>query len=165
MEEPVRKFFRLKPGGEVRLRNAFIIKCVDVVKDADGKVTELHCEFDPETRSGMPGASRKVKGTIHWVSVEHGVAAEIRLYDRLFEVPNPLEDKSRDFLEFLNPDSLRVLENAILEPAAAAGQPGDCCQFERIGYFTHEARVSDSTKPVLNRTVTLRDSWAKRAGR
>jgi glutaminyl-tRNA synthetase len=165
MEEPVRKFFRLKPGGEVRLRNAFIIKCVEVIKGADGVVTELRCDYDPDTRSGMPGASRKVKGTIHWVSAEHGVPAEVRLYDRLFDVPNPLEDKSRDYLEFLNPDSLQVLENAILEPAAAEGQPGDCCQFERIGYFTHEARGSDSAKPVLNRTVTLRDSWAKRAGR
>jgi glutaminyl-tRNA synthetase len=165
MEQPPRKFFRLKPGGEVRLRNAFIVKCVDVIKDAEGQVTELHCEFDPDSRSGMPGASRRVKGTIHWVSAKHAVAAEIRLYDRLFSVPNPLEDKSRDFLEFINPDSLEVLENAMLEPAAAEGEPGECYQFERIGYFTHQQRTGDNARPVLNRTVTLRDSWAKRSGR
>jgi glutaminyl-tRNA synthetase len=164
MEKPPRKFFRLRPDGEVRLRNAFIIRCDKVIKDAAGEVTELHCSFDPESRSGLPGAQRKVKGTIHWVSAQHAVTAEIRMYDRLFSVPNPLEDKSRNFLEFLNPDSLQVLADVMLEPSAAAGQAGDCYQFERIGYFTHEPRDADTGKPVLNRTVSLRDSWARRSG-
>jgi glutaminyl-tRNA synthetase len=161
MEEPPRKFFRLKPGGEVRLRNAFIIKCNDVVKDAEGRVIELHCEFDPETRSGMPGANRKVKGTIHWVSAEHGVPVEIRLCDRLFNVPNPLGEKGRDYREFLNPHSLDVIDSAIVEPQVAAGSAGDFYQFERTGYFCHDNVDSRPGKPVLNRIVTLRDSWAR----
>jgi glutaminyl-tRNA synthetase len=161
MEDPPRKFFRLRPDGEVRLRNAFIICCHEVIKDADGKVTELRCTFDPDSRSGMPGAARKVKGTIHWVSATHGRPAEVRLYDRLFTVPNPLGDKQRDFLEFLNPDSLQVLPRAIVEPAVAEGGPGDFYQFERLGYFTHDAVDSVPGKPVLCRTVTLRDSWKK----
>ena len=161
MEDPPRKYFRLRPGGEVRLRNAFIIRCVEVVKDEHGEVVELRCEFDRDSRSGMPGASRKVKGTIHWVSVEHGVTAEVRLYDRLFKVPNPLAGKDCDFLEFLNPDSLKVISNACVEPSAAARNPGDFCQFERQGYFTLDERDSETGRPVFNRTVTLRDSWAK----
>jgi glutaminyl-tRNA synthetase len=161
MEDPPRKFFRLRPDGEVRLRNAFIIRCEKVIKDADGRVTELHCSFDPDSRSGMPGASRKVKGTIHWVSAQHGVPAEVRLYDRLFTVPNPLADKQRDFLEFLNPDSLQVSRQAVVEAAVAQGDPGDCYQFERVGYFTHDTVDSVPGRPVLNRTVTLRDSWRK----
>ncbi|KAA9129584.1 glutamine--tRNA ligase/YqeY domain fusion protein [Marinihelvus fidelis] len=160
MEEPPRKYFRLKPDGEVRLRNAFIIKCVDVIKNDAGEVTELHCEFDPDTRSGMPGANRKVKGTIHWVSAKHAVAAEVRLYDRLFNVPNPLADKDTDFLEHLNPESLTVIDTAWVEPAALEGGGPAYRQFERNGYFTPD---DDSTaeKPVFNRTVTLRDTWAK----
>jgi len=161
MEEPPRKFFRLKPGGEVRLRNAFIIKCVDFVKDAEGKVVEIHCEYDPDSRSGLPGAARKVKGTIHWVSVEHGVTAEVRLYDRLFNVPNPLADKDRDYREFLNPHSLDIVDNAIVEPVVSKGKPGDYFQFERVGYFTFDEDSADSDQPILNRTVSLRDSWAK----
>jgi len=161
MLDPPAKFFRLKPGGEVRLRNAFIIKCVDVVKNAAGDVIELVCEFDPESRSGLPGASRKVKGTIHWVSATHGVRAEVRLCDRLFTVPNPLGDKARDFLEFLNPHSLDVITDAVVEPAVAAGLPGDCYQFERMGYFVHDSVDSKPGRPVFNRAVTLRDSWAK----
>jgi glutaminyl-tRNA synthetase len=161
MENPPGKFFRLKPGGEVRLRNAFIIRCVDVVKDDQGVVKELHCEFDPDTRSGMPGASRKVKGTIHWVSARQGVRAEVRLYDRLFSVSNPLADKSRDFLEFINPHSLEVIHNAVVEPDVANGKPGDVYQFERTGYFVHDAVDSKPGKPVLNRAVSLRDSWDK----
>jgi glutaminyl-tRNA synthetase len=152
LSDPPAKFFRLKPGGEVRLRNAFIIKCVDVVKNAAGDVAELICEFDAQSRSGLPGASRKVKGTIHWVSARHGVRAEVRLCDRLFNVPNPLGDKSRDFLEFLNAHSLVVM---------AEGVPGDCYQFERMGYFVHDSVDSKPGRPVLNRAVTLRDSWAK----
>ena len=161
MLEPPAKFFRLKPGGEVRLRNAFIIKCVDVVKNAEGDVVELVCEFDPESRSGLPGASRKVKGTIHWVSATHGVRAEVRLCDRLFTVSNPLGDKARDFLEFLNPHSLDVITDAVVEPAVAAGLPGDCYQFERMGYFVHDSVDSKPGRPVFNRAVALRDSWAK----
>jgi glutaminyl-tRNA synthetase len=161
MEEPPRKFFRLRPGGEVRLRNAFIIRCDEVIKDDLGQVTELRCSFDPESRSGLPGASRKIKGTIHWVSAAHGVAAEVRLYDRLFNVANPLADKERDFLEFINPDSLQLVQNAILEPSIAEGSPGDFFQFERTGYFTHDESSHGEGRPVLNRTVTLRDSWAK----
>lgn len=159
MEDPPGKFFRLKPGGEVRLRNAFIIRCVDVIKNAKGEVTELHCEFDPDSRSGLPGAARKVKGTIHWVSAVHGVQAEVRLYDRLFSVPNPLSDKSRDFLEFINPHSLDIITNAVVEPDVAAGKPGDVYQFERTGYFVHDTVDSQPGKPVLNRAVSLRDSW------
>jgi glutaminyl-tRNA synthetase len=161
MEVPPRKFFRLRPDGEVRLRNAFIIKCIDLIKDSDGNVTEIHCEYDPDSRSGLPGASRKVKGTIHWVSVEHGISAEVRLYDRLFSVANPLADKDKDYLEFLNPHSLDIVDGAIIEPAAAAGRPGDMFQFERIGYFTIDQDSDDPQRPILNRTVSLRDSWAK----
>jgi glutaminyl-tRNA synthetase len=161
MEDPPRKFFRLRPGGEVRLRNAFIIKCLDVVKDDDGKVTEIHCEYDPDSRSGMPGASRRVKGTIHWVSVAHGVSAEVRMYDRLFTVPNPLGEKDRDFREFLNPHSLDLVPEAVVEPSVAAGGPGDFFQFERVGYFVIDAHSGDPDHPLLNRTVALRDSWAK----
>jgi len=159
MEDPPRKFFRLRPGGEVRLRNAFIVRCEEVVRDASGEVVELRCEFDPDSRSGMPGAERKVKGTIHWVSVTHAAAIEVRLYDRLFTVPNPLADKGRDFLELLNPESLQVVSEAFAEPGVAQGQPGDVYQFERLGYFTHDRHDSKPGRPVLNRTVTLRDSW------
>ncbi|NNE05925.1 MAG: glutamine--tRNA ligase/YqeY domain fusion protein [Xanthomonadales bacterium] len=161
MEDPPRKFFRLKPGGEVRLRNAFIIRCDEVIRDDAGDVIELHCSFDPESRSGLPGAKRKVKGTIHWVSAAHAVKAEIRLYDRLFSVANPLADKETDYLEFLNPDSLSVIEDAWVEPSIAEGGPGDYFQFERQGYFTHDPDSGSGGKPVLNRTVSLRDTWAK----
>jgi glutaminyl-tRNA synthetase len=161
MEEPPRKFFRLKPEGEVRLRNAFIVKCHDVIKNDDGEVIELHCEFDPDTRSGMPGASRRVKGTIHWVSVGHGKPVEIRLCDRLFTAPNPLGDKRRDYRDFLNPHSLDVIDKAIVETHVAEGQPGDFYQFERTGYFCHDSVDSKPGHPVLNRIVTLRDSWAR----
>jgi glutaminyl-tRNA synthetase len=161
MEDPPKKFFRLRPGGEVRLRNAFIIKCTGFSKDAEGRVTEIQCEFDPDSRSGLPGAARKVKGTIHWVSAAHGVNAEVRLYDRLFSVANPLGDKDRDYLEFLNPHSLDIVAGAIVEPAVAEAQPGDFFQFERIGYFTVDQDSADAAHPILNRTVSLRDSWAK----
>ncbi len=161
MEDPPGKFFRLKPGGEVRLRNAFIVQCNDVIKDDRGEITELHCTFDPDTRSGMPGASRKVKGTIHWVSVEHGRSVELRLCDRLFTVPNPLGEKDRDYREFLNPHSLDVIDTAIVEPHVADGKAGDFYQFERTGYFCHDNIDSKPGRPVLNRIVTLRDSWAR----
>jgi glutaminyl-tRNA synthetase len=161
MENPPGKYFRLKPGGEVRLRNAFIVQCTDVIKDDQGEVIELHCTFDPDTRSGMPGASRKVKGTIHWVSAVHGKPAEIRLCDRLFTVPNPLGDKDRDYRDFLNPHSLDVITCGIVEPAVAEGVAGDFYQFERTGYFCHDNVDSRPGQPVLNRIVTLRDSWEK----
>jgi len=151
----------LKPGGEVRLRNAFIVQCTDVIKNDQGEVVELHCTFDPDTRSGMPGASRKVKGTIHWVSAVHGKPVEIRLCDRLFTVPNPLGDKQRDYREFLNPHSLDIIRHAIVEPAVAEGSAGDFYQFERTGYFCHDNVDSKPGNPVLNRIVTLRDSWAR----
>jgi glutaminyl-tRNA synthetase len=160
MEDPPRKFFRLKPGGEVRLRNAFIVRCDEVVKDADGEVLELRCSFDPDTRSGMPGADRKVKGTIHWVSAEHGRSVEVRLCDRLFTVPNPLGDKRHDYREFLNPHSMDVSQ-VIVEPQVAEGAPGDFYQFERTGYFCHDNVDSKPGRPVLNRIVTLRDTWAR----
>lgn len=160
MEEPPKKFFRLKPGGEVRLRNAFIIRCDEVVRNGAGEVAELRCSFDPESRSGQPGSERKVKGTVHWVSAEHAVAAEVRLYDRLFSIPHPAGDKARDFVEFLNPESLKVIGNARLEPGLENAEPGEYYQFERTGYFVADP---DSTpgRPVLNRAVTLRDTWAK----
>lgn len=161
MENPPGKFFRLKPEGEVRLRNAFIVKCHNIVKNDEGDVVELHCEFDPDTRSGMPGASRRVKGTIHWVSAEHGKPVEIRLCDRLFTVPNPLGDKTRNFREFLNPHSLDVISTAIVEAQVAEGAPGDFYQFERTGYFCHDSVDSKPGQPVLNRIVTMRDSWAR----
>lgn len=161
MEDPPRKFFRLRPGGEVRLRNAFIVRCTDVVKNEAGEVVELHCEFDPDTRSGMPGADRKVKGTIHWVSAEHGVRVEARLCDRLFTVPNPMGEKDRDYREFINPHSMDVLTDVVVEPGVAEGEPGDFYQFERTGYFCHDLVDSKPGRVVLNRIVTLRDSWAR----
>jgi len=160
MLDPPRKFFRLKPDGEVRLRGAFIIRCDQVVRDEAGQPIELHCTADLESRSGQPGAERKVKGTIHWVSVEHACTAEVRLYDRLFRVPTPAADKSVDFIEHLNPESLEILAEARLEPALAEAQSGDSFQFERIGYFVPDARAADG-RPVFNRAVTLRDSWAR----
>ncbi|MBK1674452.1 glutamine--tRNA ligase [Ectothiorhodospira shaposhnikovii] len=160
MEEAPKKFFRLKPGCEVRLRNAFIIRCDEVIKDADGQVVELRCTLDPDTRSGQPGANRKVKGTIHWVSAVHSVQAEVRLYDRLFQTPDPAGDKAVDFIEHLNPESLVVIPDARLEPETAQARPGESFQFERLGYF---AADPDGTpeRPVFNRAVTLRDTWAK----
>ena len=156
MEEAPRKFFRLKPGGEVRLRFAYIIKCEDVIKAEDGSVIELRCTLDPETKSGSASSDRKVKGTIHWVSAENALPAEVRLYDRLFTVPDPGSDD--DVHEHLNPDSLQVCD-ARLEPALSES-PG-AVQFERLGYFTTDAVEHSADKPVFNRIVTLRDSWAK----
>jgi glutaminyl-tRNA synthetase len=160
MEEAPKKFFRLKPGGEVRLRNAFIIRCDDVIKDAAGNVTELHCSFDPATRTGMPESNRKVKGTIHWVSANQGVRAEVRLYDRLFNVSNPLADKTRDFKEFINPNCLDVVEGIVESSVFTADFTG-AFQFERVGYFTEDSIDSTPEKPVFNRVVAMRDSWAR----
>jgi glutaminyl-tRNA synthetase len=163
MEDPPGKFFRLAPGREVRLRYAYIIKCESVVKDsATGEVIELRCSYDPETRSGSPRSDRKVKGTIHWVSADHAVPAEIRLYDRLFMVPNPLADKEgRDFKEFLNPRSMEILPNAMVEPSLAEAPPESRYQFERQGYFCVDSVDTAPGRLVFNRTVSLRDTWAK----
>ena len=161
MENPPKKFFRLAPDQEVRLKAAYIIKCTGVKKDADGNIEEIYCEYDPETRSGMPGSMRKVKGTLHWVSAQYSSTAEIRLYDRLFNVENPSEEKDVDFRELLNPDSLKVIDNCRIEPYLAENaKPGDRFQFQRTGYFCVDP---DSTEGhlVFNRTVSLKDSWEK----
>ena len=162
MEDPPKKFFRLAPGREVRLRWAYIIKCEDVVKDPDtGQVVELICTYDPETRSGSPAAGRKVKGTLHWVSAPHAVEAEVRLYDRLFLKPRPGgEDEEGDFMVDMNPDSLQIV-TARLEPVLAEAEPGSRYQFERKGYFFVDPVDSVKGGPVFNRIVTLRDTWAK----
>jgi len=161
-ENPPKKFFRLQPGGEVRLRYGYIIKCVAVIKDAAGQLTEVHCSYDPDTRSGLSGAERKVKGTIHWVSAVHAVTAEVRLYDRLFSVPRPdAGAEGQDFKSFLNPGSLQLAANCQLEPALQATAPGDVLQFERLGYFVADRCEHSAARPVYNRIVTLRDSWAK----
>ncbi|MBT8100876.1 MAG: glutamine--tRNA ligase/YqeY domain fusion protein [Gammaproteobacteria bacterium] len=158
MVDAPRKFFRLKPGGEVRLRSAYIIRCDDVVTDDDGNTLELHCSFDPDTRSGSGTSDRKVKGTIHWVSAEHAIDAEVRLYDRLFTEANP--NAADDLHTILNEKSLQ-LANAKLEPALAALPAGTAVQFERLGYFCPDTRDDVPQRRVFNRIVTLRDSWAK----
>jgi glutaminyl-tRNA synthetase len=157
-EVPPPKFHRLKPGGEVRLKYACIIALDEIVKDASGQITELRCTAQLDTRAGEPNSGKKVKGTIHWVSAAEAIEAEVRLYDRLFTVPEPgAED---DFLKVINPDSLTVV-SAKLEPALATAKPGECFQFERMGYFTPDAGDSQPGTPVFNRTITLRDTWAK----
>ena len=157
MEDAPKKFYRLSPGREVRLKNAYIIKCTGVKKNAEGDVEEIYCEFDPESKSGMPGANRKVKGTLHWLSVAHCLPAEVRVYDRLFSVENPSADE-RDFRELLNPDSLKVLDGCYVEKYAASQTDNKYLQFQRIGYFTYD---DDSTPDhlVFNKTVGLKDSW------
>ena len=163
MEEPPRKFFRLGPGREVRLRYAYFITCNDFVKDDNGEVIELRCTYDPETKGGNAPDGRKVKGTIHWVSAEHALEAEVRIFDRLFSDPEPDSNKhEKDWKEFLNPDSREILDNAKLEPSLAAATAGDQFQFERLGYFNVDVKDSAAGKPVFNRTITLRDSWAKK---
>jgi glutaminyl-tRNA synthetase len=157
MENPPSKFHRLKPGGEVRLRYGYIVKCERVVKDSAGNVVELRCSYDPATRSGAEESGRKVKGTIHWVSAQHAFRAPVRLYDRLFKAPFPGDDLAAD----LNPASLVLAEHAALEPALAQAQPEERFQFERLGYFVADGVLSKPGAPVFNRTVTLRDSWAK----
>ncbi len=160
MEDPPKKFFRMAPGREVRLRYAYLVTCVDVVKDASGEVVEVHCRYDPETRGGSAPDGRKVKGTIHWVSAQHALTARVRLYDRLFSVPDP---QSGDFSEHINADSLELLDAARMEPGVADAAPGTHLQFERLGYFCVDTVDSRPGTPVFNRTVTLRDSWAKRS--
>jgi len=161
MEEAPKKFFRLKPGGEVRLRNAFFVKCEEVIKDAGGKIIELHCTYDPETISGSAPDGRKVKATIHWVSAEHSLEAEVRLYEHLFSAEDPNDvKKGETFTKHLNPNSLEVLESCRVEPSLAGAEAGYRCQFERLGYFCVDPDSTDG-KLVFNRTVTLRDTWAK----
>ncbi len=159
-EAPPRKWFRLAPGREVRLRAAALVTCTGFEKDAEGNLTEIRCVWDPESRGGDAPDGRKVRGTLHWVSAEHAVEAEVRLYDRLFSDPDPSGHEGRDFLEFLNPDSMQVLRGCKLEPSLAEAAEGVTYQFERLGYFCLD---SDSRPDALvfNRTITLRDSWAK----
>jgi glutaminyl-tRNA synthetase len=160
LEDPPAKFHRLAPGREVRLRFAYLVRCEEVVKDASGEVVELRCRYDPATRGGDAPDGRKVKGTLHWVSARHAIPAEVRLYETLFSDPEPLAHEGRDFTEFLNPASLETIPNAWLEPGLAGAAAGSRFQLERLGYFCVD-RDSRPGRPVLNRTVTLRDSWAK----
>jgi len=161
MENPPRKFFRLGIGREVRLRYAYFVTCTDVLKDAEGNITEIHCTYDPESKGGKSPDGRKVKATLHWVSAKHAIDTEIRLYDRLFSVEDPSNDKEgKDFLDYLNPDSLQIISNAKLEPVILQTKVEEKFQFERKGYFCVD-KDSTADKPVFNRTVTLRDSWAK----
>jgi glutaminyl-tRNA synthetase len=162
MEVPAKKFFRLAPGQEVRLRYACLFKCTSVEKDASGKVTVIHGDYDPNSRGGNAPDGRKVKGTIHWVSVRHAKAVEVRLYDRLFTVPEPQADETKKFTDFLNPDSLRIV-TGYAEPVLLDATPGTRLQFERVGYFCVDTRYSKPGAPVFNRTVTLKDSWSKLA--
>lgn len=163
MEEPPKKFFRLAPGREVRLRYGYFITCIDVVKDKDtGEVIELRCTYDPETRGGNAPDGRKVKATLHWVSAEHGLQAEVRLYSHLFVKENPADGKDgEDFTAHINPDSLEILDNCCVEPSLGEMKPEEICQFERLGYFCADRYDCTKEKLVFNRTVTLRDTWAR----
>jgi glutaminyl-tRNA synthetase len=165
MENPPKKFFRLSPGTEVRLRYAYFVKCTSVVKDQSGKITEVRCTYDPATKGGDSPDGRKVKATLHWVSAQHAIDAEVRLFDRLFAVPEPERapkdaPKTWDYKQNLNPSSLEIIRGAKLEPSLAGVKPKERYQFERLGYFN----VDKDSKPsalVFNRTVTLKDTWAK----
>jgi glutaminyl-tRNA synthetase len=160
-EDPPKQFFRLSPGREVRLRYAYYITCVNVVKDEQtGEVTELHCTYDPETRGGDSPDGRKVKATLHWVSAEHALKAEVRLYSHLFVKANPDEGKKDDFKDYVNPDSLEIVSSCRIEPGLKGAKAGSRYQFERLGYFCVDPD-SSGTALVFNRTVTLRDTWAK----
>ena len=163
LEEANRKFFRLTLGKEVRLKNAYIIKGESVVKDSVGNITEIHCTYDPDSKSGSGSEAslRKVKGTLHWVSAEHALPVEVRLYDRLFTEASPDTNKEKDFMEFINPNSLEII-TGYAEPSIKEANPEDKFQFQRLGYFVVD-RDSTSDKIVFNRTVPLRDSWAKLA--
>jgi glutaminyl-tRNA synthetase len=165
MEEPIKKWFRLAPRKEVRLRYGALVTCNEVVKDDAGNVVELRCTWDPESKGGNAPDGRKVRGTIHWVSAKHAVDAEVRLYDRLFNDENPLDEAHEgDFTDRINPSSLEVLQRAKLEPSLAARGPGERVQFERLGYFVVDPD-STRTHPVYNRTIQLKDSWSKQAKR
>jgi len=160
-ENPPKKFFRLAPGREVRLRYGYFIRCTGVVKDpATGEVSEVHCTYDPETKSGFAPDRRKVEATLHWVSAAHALSAEVRLYDRLYRVADPLAEGS-DHTEHLNPKSLETLHSCRLEPSLVHAAPGDRFQFERLGYFCVDTADSKGQRLVFNRAVTLRDAWTK----
>ncbi|MEA3291609.1 MAG: glutamine--tRNA ligase, partial [Pseudomonadota bacterium] len=162
MEDPPKQSFRLAPGREVRLRYAYLVTCEEVIKDAEtGEVVEVICRYDPASRGGNAPDGRKVKGTLHWVSARHAVEAEVRLYDRLFSIPNPRVSKDQDFTELLNPRSLDVLRGCMLEPELATTDPDVRYQFERLGYFAPDPVDSRTGKPAFNRIVTLRDAWAR----
>jgi glutaminyl-tRNA synthetase len=164
MEDAPKKFFRLAPGKEVRLRSAYWVKCEEVIKDDAGHITELRCTYDPQTRGGSnPPDGRKVKGTLHWVSAQHAIDAKVRLYDHLFTAEDPTTPPkgSDDWLDNLNPDSLKTITGAKLEPALAQTEPGTTIQFERTGYFCKDTKDSKPDAPVFNRTITLKDAWAK----
>ena len=161
MEDAPRKFFRMTPGKEVRLKNAYIVKCTGCTKDAEGNITEIQAEYDADSKSGMPGADRKVKGTLHWVSADHCLKAEVREYDRLFSIENPSADE-RDFRELLNPESLTVRTDCYVERYLAEKKPGDYLQFQRTGYFMLDPDTTDGHL-VFNKTVGLKDTWAKKA--
>jgi len=164
-ENPPKGFHRLIPGGEVRLRYAYIIKCDEVIKNENGKVIQLNCSYDIETKSGTGTSTKKVKGTIHWVSVKEAVDCEVRLYDRLLSVEDPASKKDKDYKDLINPNSLEIVSNAKLEPFVKSAKPGDRFQFERQGYFCVDTRHSTKEKLVFNRTVTLKDAWAKTGGK
>ena len=161
MEDAPKKYFRLTPGQEVRLRYAYYVTCTGCVRDESGNVVEVHCNYDPETRGGTSADGRKVQGTIHWVSADHAVTAEVRLYDRLFtkESPDSPQDQT-DYRDYLNPDSLEVISDAKLEPSLADATLDERYQFERIGYFCLDSQDFKQGKLVFNRTASLRDSWA-----
>ena len=163
MEEPSRKFFRLAPGREVRLRYGYFITCTDVIKDAaTGEVLELRCRYDPETRGGNAPDGRKVKATLHWVSVQHSIPAEVRFYSHLFTRENPADvEEGEDFTAYINPESLEILGNCRLEPSLADSAPESIYQFERLGYFCADRHDCTDGRLVFNRSVNLRDAWAK----
>ncbi len=161
MEEPSKKFHRLSPGKEVRLKGAYVICCEEVIKDAEGIITELRCTYDPQTRSGSDTSGKKIKGVIHWVSVEHAARITVNLYDTLFTVENPEEDNEQDFIDHINLSSLTVCKNVPAEPAVAEAAPGSRFQFLRKAYFYYEPEASEAGTPVFNRIVQLKDSWAR----
>jgi glutaminyl-tRNA synthetase len=162
LEDAPKKYFRLTPGQEVRLRYAYYVTCTGCVKDASGNVTEVHCTYDPETRGGQSADGRRVQGTIHWVCAQHALSAEVRLYDRLFTKENPDDPQDpTDYKEYLNKNSLEVIAEAKLEPSLAAATLAERYQFERVGYFCVDSVDSKPGKMVFNRTASLRDSWAK----
>lgn len=161
MEDAPKKFFRMTPGKEVRLKNAYIVKCTGCKKNEQGEIEEIYCEYDPETKSGMPASNRKVKGTLHWLSANHCSKAEVRLYDRLFNVENPNTEQEQDFRELLNPDSLKVLQNCYVEKYAGEFEPLSYLQFQRTGYFNVD-KESTPDHLIFNRTVALRDNWSKK---
>ena len=160
-EAPGKKYFRLAPGCSVRLKSAYIITCDGFDEDENGNVTTVYASYHADSKSGSDTSGIKAKGTIHWVSCQHAFDAEVRLYDRLFNDENPDGHKDREFMEFLNPDSLSIVQNCKLEPGLASAKPGDGFQFQRLGYFSVDNKYSLPGKPVFNRTVTLKDGWKK----